>query len=628
MFEEVEVPSVFDGFADALANIWQVFRDAWKSKGQSVVDAAQRAFAALKQTALDIGAAFYNVWTEGTGQAFVESILGGVRSLLDLVAAFAAAFDEAWTSAGRGEGLIRAILTMMTEVVNTVTAIGDSFAAVWNNGTGAAVWANILEIITNVNTVIGNLAANFRKAWEDDGAGKRIWQALLNMANNVLAAINQITGATADWAGKLNFGPLVHALGVLLDALEPLVALICEGLAWAWENVLLPFGTWTIETAAPALLEALSAGFEVLTAVLRVLQPVGLAIWDSFLQPLASFVWDAISGALQVITNSLQKLTDLLSGNTTFSEFVDSLAPGEAIILGIAAALTTFATVSGIVTAVGTALLGVVTALSAAFGLLTSPLGLIVAAIAAVAAGFVLLYQKCEPFREWVDGIITAAGELIPGIIQGISDAWSGFIGWLSGLWDSIVQGFKDFFGIHSPSTVMADQGNFLIEGLLNGISGAWTGITSFFSAALEGLGATLSRAWESIKATASTTWNNLKSTVTNAFEGTKNGIISIAGGIQSGLSSAWEFTKSAASTAWSSIKSTVTSVFESTKSGVITTAENLKSGLSTAWNNVKSTASTKWTNISSTVKTLWTDLKTDVGKVDWTSIGSKEPLI
>jgi hypothetical protein len=54
------------------------------------------------------------------------------------------------------------------------------------------------------------------------------------------------------------------------------------------------------------------------------------------------------------------------------------------------------------------AIVKVATALQAAFNLvmMLNPIGLVVLAVAALAAGFVLAYKKIEPFRDLIDSII------------------------------------------------------------------------------------------------------------------------------------------------------------------------------------------------------------------------------
>lgn len=64
----------------------------------------------------------------------------------------------------------------------------------------------------------------------------------------------------------------------------------------------------------------------------------------------------------------------------------------------------------------------------------------------------------------------SAGGDIVSGLWEGIKAGWNGFWGWLGGLWDSFVQGFKDAMGISSPSTVFLQFGIWILEGLLNGL--------------------------------------------------------------------------------------------------------------------------------------------------------------
>ena len=72
----------------------------------------------------------------------------------------------------------------------------------------------------------------------------------------------------------------------LLEAIEPLVAVITDGLAYAYENVLLPFGKWFLEELAPVGIELVTAAIEALTAVLEAIKPFAEWLWENFLQPI------------------------------------------------------------------------------------------------------------------------------------------------------------------------------------------------------------------------------------------------------------------------------------------------------------------------------------------------------
>ena len=129
---------------------------------------------------------------------------------------------------------------------------------------------------------------------------------------------------------------------------------------------------------------------------------------------------------------------------------------------------------TGVIAATIAAIIAAKTAISAVtvvISAFTNPVGLAIAAIAALIAIFVKLYDENEEFRNFVDGIIKWAQEIIPGIIQGIQNGWSRFKEWWSQLWKNPIQWFKNIFGIHSPSTVFAGFGVNIIQGLINGIN-------------------------------------------------------------------------------------------------------------------------------------------------------------
>ena len=59
---------------------------------------------------------------------------------------------------------------------------------------------------------------------------------------------------------------------------------------------------------------------------------------------------------------------------------------------------------------------------------------------------------------------------LVEGLISGISGLAGAAVEAIRGVGESILNGFKSLFGIASPSTVMEEQGNFLIQGLTNAL--------------------------------------------------------------------------------------------------------------------------------------------------------------
>ena len=75
-----------------------------------------------------------------------------------------------------------------------------------------------------------------------------------------------------------------------------------------------------------------------------------------------------------------------------------------------------------------------------------------------------------EGFADAAETMATIGLDLIKGIWNGISDAAAWLWKKVSGWCDDLLGKIKGFFGIHSPSTVFAGLGEYMVEGLGNGI--------------------------------------------------------------------------------------------------------------------------------------------------------------
>lgn len=81
------------------------------------------------------------------------------------------------------------------------------------------------------------------------------------------------------------------------------------------------------------------------------------------------------------------------------------------------------------------------------------------------------------------DGTNKLGLDWVAGLLQGIWDGVKGIDKWIyNNVFKPFIDGFKSAFGIHSPSTVMAEMGDYIVDGLLQGISDTWHSILDFFT--------------------------------------------------------------------------------------------------------------------------------------------------
>lgn len=83
-----------------------------------------------------------------------------------------------------------------------------------------------------------------------------------------------------------------------------------------------------------------------------------------------------------------------------------------------------------------------------------------------------------ERLTEWYN----AAGELINGLKEGIVDGLKNIGAWIKeNVVDPFIKWFKDLWGINSPSTVMAEIGQWILPGFLNGVKSGLADVLSWF---------------------------------------------------------------------------------------------------------------------------------------------------
>lgn len=404
LLEEIEA------LRDALERIWDVFKKSWEINGPAVIEAARRALQSIYDLLKAIGRAFTGAWTGGAGLEFLNAVWEFLEMILNVVADIADAWKTAWDNVGTE--FIESILFMFTEILKLLTSIGEAFREAWNSGVGVEICETILSILTNIYNTVGTIALKIREAWEANGNGVAIWTSILNIIETVLSAVDRMSAATLEWAEGLNLEPLVSAFRGLLEAIEPLVTVITDGLAYAYENVLLPFGKWVLEELAPVGIELVTAAIEALTAVLEALEPLAEWLWETFLQPLAEWCGDAVVSALKKVTDLLNDFSDWVSNNQSLVQDIAIVIGSFAAAWGLVnTAVTTWNTISALAAAA-------TTAFGSAIAFLTSPIGIVTVAIGAIIAVVVLLVKHWDEVKEaagaawdWIAEKWAAAGE-------------------------------------------------------------------------------------------------------------------------------------------------------------------------------------------------------------------------
>lgn len=218
---------------------------------------------------------------------------------------------------------------------------------------------------------------------------------------------------------------------------------------------------------------------------------------------------------------------------------------------------TTAATAWNTVAGIGAT---VTSAFGTAMAFLTSPIGLVILAIAAVIAIGVLLYKNWDLVKEKAGQLGAWLGEKFDGIKEAIGNA---------------VDGFKDKF----PVAFAFIEGVFngfkaTVDGVIGGIKQVFSGVINFvkgvftgnWKQALDGLKNIFMGVFNGLKSVALAPLNALKGVVTGTF----NAIDTATGGKLSEI-------KAKASEAWNNVKETAGTVLEAAKTTISEKLANIK---------------------------------------------------
>ena len=201
------------------------------------------------------------------------------------------------------------------------------------------------------------------------------------------------------------------------------------------------------------------------------------------------------------------------------------------------------------------------------------PVGLVIAAIVAIGAAFVVLWNKSEGFRNFFIGLWDGIVNIASNAWQGIQNAWNGFVEFLTPIVETI--------------------------------KGLWTGFSEFMSTIWNGIVEVATTAWNSFQSVIETVWTAIQQFITSAIEVIQNVITTGMQIVQEVWNAVWTVFTTIVQTVWTVI-STIISTVLNVIAGVISVATALIQGnWSAAWEAVKGIAQTVWTGIQTVITTV-----------------------
>lgn len=398
---------------------------------------------AVGNIAQDFSSAFYDVITSTgavrIGSAIVSTLLSLTSTIVEVGSKLAGSLFKGFekvvvTSAPKISSVFQSLLDTVAPVFESiersVNKFGDGLSRVYDE--------HVVPAINSIANAFNGLIDIIQILWENS------WQPFAEFLSGVF-------GVSIEGISDLLGGGLLATLGLLADAIklvadgftvfsdwckenkEPIVALITT-----WQTI--NFLSWAEQ--AGGLAGAFSLLGSKISSIVGGIKNLGLAIKALTFDKLVSFgetIYLNTLYAKDFVVNSGKTIAQL--GKTALELGKSALAwTAHAAKMGLAtAAEFAHSVAAGVATAA-------TWAFNAALAVLTSPITWIIAAIAALIAIGVLLYQNWDTVVEFAKTAWQGLCDFISGICQAIGEFFSGLWTKLQEIFEPIGQWFSEKF--------------------------------------------------------------------------------------------------------------------------------------------------------------------------------------
>lgn len=289
--------------------------------------------------------------------------------------------------------------------------------------------------------------------------------------------------------------------------------------------------------------------------------------------------------------------------------------------------------------------------LGSAIGFLTSPVGLVIAAVALLVVGFIYLWNTSEDFRNFWIGLWEGIKSAVSSAVEWIQNAWKSTGEWFNNLWKSIKEGADNVWTtiqeapgkaadwIKNKWTETKEFFSSIWDGIKEAASSAWKGIVNilapyviaiknvfqpmivFFTNLWSQIGSIAGSAWEIIKTAVmgpilllidliTGNFNQLKedasmlwTTLTTNIQNIITTFVDIVVGYYTAL-------KDTVINIWNVLTSTIKDVWNSFTTWIKETTNNIVNSIKQGWNNLKQGTIDLFNNMIQGAKDLWNSFK------------------
>lgn len=493
--------------------------------------------------------------------------------------------------------------TMVDQMAKTASTTNTSVAQLGEGIlTIGATAKSVKGGTAELNTALGILANNGIKGAEGGTHLRNIILSLQNPTDKAAAQMEALGVSVYDSEGNMRsmndiLGDLNKSMdGMTSEEKSNIISTIFNKTDLSSVNALLANTGSTWDSLQQSITNSGGAAQQMADTQLDNLQGQ-LTLLKSALEGLAISFGQLLMPALKSIVGAVQSVVDWLN---SLDEGTKKVIVTVALVAGALGPVLII--VGKVISAVGTIMTvvpkiaGVINVVKGAFAalnttMLANPIFLIIAAIAALVAAFIYLWNNCDGFRQfWID--------LWENVKQTAITVWNAIKSFFSAVWEGIKAVSTTVLG--AIKTLVTTYFNFyktIIETVLNVIktviTTVWNAIKGVFTIVFNVIKTIITTQFNIYKTIIETVLNVIKTVVTNVWDTIKTVVTTVMNAIKTVFTTVWNAIKSIISAVVSGIKGLITGDFTAVKNSITTIMNTIKSTISTIWNTIKSTVST-----------------------------------
>lgn len=306
----------------------------------------------------------------------------------------------------------------------------------------------------------------------------------------------------------------------------------------------------------------------------------------------------------------------------TITRVVTALNPWVPLLKWVAAGLAGFLVVSKAITLAIPLWTAAQWLLNAALS--ANPIGIVVLAIAGLVAAFLILWNKCDWFRNFWIAVWEKTKAVFAAVWPVIKTVAGYIVAGLQWLWDKVSAAARAFWEWAGPFITAYvgmwwESVKIAVGWIVVGVKAAWDAITvalkwfwgwagPFITTSAQVWWDVIKRVMGFIKDVFTTVWPIIVRVVRDNIAAIKLAISTIQTVVEV-VRGVWNRVKSATVTVWNAVREVVRGAIAAIKR-IIETVSTVVEAVRNVWNRVKSATTTGWDNIKGVVSAAWKAIK------------------